>query len=519
MHTQRLSDSADIFQVSGSSPAPLLVASNVSKSFGGVAAVNNVSFELRAGEVHGLVGANGAGKSTFTRILAGAEKADGGSIRRDGHDIAPATPREGRLEGIAAIYQELSLVPEMSALSNVFIGNLLQKGPFLDVRAMRKRYTEISAWMGVEIPPRAVVRSLSIADQQMLEIMRAMQGRNAVLVMDEPSAPLGPKERAKLHALIAQLAGRGTGIIFISHDLDEVLTHCDRVSVMRDAQLIDTRPANEWSKASLVTAMLGRASDVQGTVRSHYGAEVLSAENVSVTGRVFNATFSVQAGEILGIAGLVGAGRTELLCALAGAEPRASGRMTVMGKSHLLPASLQQAISTGIALVPEDRKRQGLVLSRSSLSNITLPSLKSFSRFSFLRRSRQRQSGESLSLAVGFSPSRIQAVSGKLSGGNQQKLVIGKWLYRRPRVLLLDEPTRGVDVGAKHEIYQAVRRIANEGAAIVLVSSDLDEVVANADRIIVLARGRIVGELSKAEASVEHILKLVFGVTGGKARE
>ncbi|AMS42879.1 sugar ABC transporter ATP-binding protein [Aminobacter aminovorans] len=519
MDTLAHSNSAAMSQASTGVGAPLLVATNVSKSFGGVLAVNNVSFELKAGEVHGLVGANGAGKSTFTRILAGAEIADAGTIRRDGRDIAPATPREGRLEGIAAIYQELSLVPERSALSNVFIGNLLHKGPFLDISAMRKRYAEINAWMGVNIPPHAVARSLSIADQQMLEIMRAMQGRNAVLVMDEPSAPLGPKERAKLHALIAQLAGMGTGIIFISHDLDEVLTHCDRVSVMRDAQLIDTRPASEWSKASLVTAMLGQASVAEGTVRSHYGSDVLSADNVSVTGRVFNASFSVQAGEILGIAGLVGAGRTELLCALAGAEPRASGRVKVEGKTHSLPASLQQAISSGIALVPEDRKRHGLILSRSSLSNITLPNLKTLSRFSFLKRSKQRQSGESLSQAVGFSPSRITAVSGKLSGGNQQKLVIGKWLYRRPRVFLLDEPTRGVDVGAKHEIYHAIRQIANDGAAIILVSSDLDEVVTNADRILVLARGRIVGELDRAEASVERILKLVFGVTGEQASE
>lgn len=499
---------------------PLLVAAAVSKSFRGVAAVREVTFELRAGEVHGLVGANGAGKSTFTRILAGAEQADSGSISLDGHAIAPATPREGRLAGIAAIYQELSLVPEMSALSNVFLGQVIRRGPFVDISAMRRNYKDMGNWMGHAIPAKARVRSLSISDQQMVEIMRAMQGQNKVLIMDEPTAPIGPRERKKLYELMEQLTSVGTGIIFISHDLDEVLSHCDRISVMRDGRLIETRNASDWSKSFLVAAMLDQTEAAGGTVRSRYGPEVFSVRNVSVPGRVFGANFSVRSGEILGIAGLVGSGRTELLRAIAGAEPRSSGTIAIKHAADFaLPISVPKAIAAGISLVPEDRKRQGLVLSRMSMTNITLPSLRDLSRLSFVWRKLQRKEAARLARSVGFNPARLQAPSATLSGGNQQKLVIAKWLRRKPRVLLLDEPTRGVDVGAKHEIYKAVRRIADEGTAVVLVSSDLDEVVDNSDRIIVLGRGRVLGSLERAEASVARVLNMVFGLTGDHPRD
>lgn len=493
----------------------LLVAADVSKAFRGVAAVTNVTFELRAGEVHGLVGANGAGKSTFTRILAGAEQADSGSVSLDGQAIAPATPRDGRKAGIAAIYQELSLVAEMSALSNVFLGQTLKRGPFVDVPAMRRKYDEMCSWMGLKIAAKARAKSLSIADQQMVEIMRAMQGQNKVLVMDEPTAPIGPKERAKLYELMGQLTSVGTGIIFISHDLDEVLAHCDRVSIMRDGRLVDTRVASDWSKADLVAAMLGSAQADGGTTRSRYGPEIFSVRDLSVPNRVFKASFSVRAGEILGIAGLVGSGRTEVLRAIAGADAHASGSVSIKhGMDIILPTTVPQAIAAGIALVPEDRKRQGLILSRSSLANVTLPTLRDLSGFSFIRRKVQRAAGARLARSVGFNPGRLHVASGTLSGGNQQKLVIGKWLRRKPKVLLLDEPTRGVDIGAKHEIYQAVRRIADEGTAVVLVSSDLEEVVENADRIIVFGRGRVLGSLNRENASVARILSLVFGLAG-----
>jgi rhamnose transport system ATP-binding protein len=495
----------------------LLVAAEISKSFRGVAAVQKVTFELRVGEVHGLVGANGAGKSTFTRILAGAEQADSGSLSLDGYPFAPASPRDGRRAGVAAIYQELSLVPEMSVISNVFLGHFPRRGPFLDMAAMRRRYREITSWMGVAIPAQARAGSLSIADQQMVEIMRAMQGRNKVLIMDEPTAPLGPHERSKLYELIDQVTGSGTGLVFISHDLDEVLARCDRISIMRDGRLIETREASEWTKGALVGAMLGDARTSIGTIRSRYGPEVLSIKDLSVPKRVFNASFSVKTGEILGIAGLVGSGRTEILRAIAGAEAQARGRVSIKGSEFQLPVSVTHAMSRGIALVPEDRKRQGLILSRTSLANLTLPGLKRLSAAGFIRPALQRAVAERLAGYVGLRPSRLKAVAGTLSGGNQQKLVIGKWLQTCPQVLLLDEPTRGVDIGAKQEIHKAVRRIADDGAAVVLVSSDLDEVVDYADRVVVLARGRVLGSLERGQATVERILQMIFGVTGVKA--
>lgn len=498
----------------------LLIAADVSKTFRGVAAVKNVTFELRAGEVHGLVGANGAGKSTFTRILAGAEQADSGSISLEGRVITPASPRDGRQAGVAAIYQELSLVPGMSALSNVFLGQSIRKGPLVDVGAMRQRYDEMCAWMGLKIPANARANSLSIADQQMVEIMRAMQGQNKVLIMDEPTAPIGPRERTKLYDLMKQLTQVGTGLIFVSHDLDEVLAHCDRISIMRDGQLIDTREGANWTKAELVEAMLGTVETSSGTVRSRYGPDLLSVRELSVPGRIFNAAFSVRAGEILGIAGLVGSGRTELLQAIAGADPKAHGKVSIKHGSEIsLPLTVPKALSAGIVLVPEDRKRQGLVHKRASLVNMTLPSLRGLSRFGFIRRKLQRKEAARLARSVGFNPARLNTIAGALSGGNQQKLVIGKWLRQKPRVLLLDEPTRGVDVGAKHEIYEAVRRIADEGTAVVLVSSDLDELVDNADRIIVLGRGRILGSFDREDASVARILKMVFGITGVHDRD
>lgn len=498
----------------------LLVAEDVSKAFRGVVAVKNVTFELRVGEVHGLVGANGAGKSTFTRILAGAEKADNGSISLDGRAITPTSPRDGRRAGIAAIYQELSLVPEMSALSNVFLGQVFRRGTFVDIGAMRRRYDEMCKWMGLQIPAEVRAKALSIADQQMVEIMRAMQGQNKVLIMDEPTAPIGPKERAKLYELIKQLTSGGTGIIFISHDLDEVLAHCDRISVMRDGQLVETRTASDWTKPELVEAMLGAVETSCGTIRSRYGPEIFTVRDLCVPRRVFNASFSVRAGEILGIAGLVGSGRTEILHAIAGADANASGHVSIKhGTNKSLPTTIPGAIAAGVVLVPEDRKRQGLILSRTSLANVTLPTLGGLARFSFIRRKVQRKEAARLAHSVGFNPAGLKVVSGTLSGGNQQKLVIGKWLRRKIRVLLLDEPTRGVDVGAKHEIYHAVRRIADEGTAVVLVSSDLNEVVDNADRIIVLGRGRVLGSLNREDASVARILRMVFGLTGVHVRD
>ena len=349
---------------------------NVSKSFPGVRALQNVSLDVAAGEVHGLVGANGAGKSTLIRILSGAHEPDSGEISVGGQPIIADRARQLHAAGVAAIYQELNIVPEMSALSNVFLGAPLHRGPFLDRRAMQSRYAELAARTGATFPASAKAGGLSVANKQLIEIMRAVQARHTVLIMDEPTAPLGPAERGRLYDLVGRLRAEGTAIIFISHDLDEVLRLCDRVSVMRDGRLLETRPGPQWTKQALVTAMLGEIEAPPARDHSRHGnTELLRVENLAAAGWVSGVSFTLHEGEILGIAGLVGAGRTEILRAIAGADPLAHGRMTLAGDNIELPLSVRAAIDRGIVLAPEERKTQGLVLGRNGTANLTLTGL------------------------------------------------------------------------------------------------------------------------------------------------
>ena len=346
---------------------------NVSKSFPGVQALRKVSFVLETGEVHGLVGANGAGKSTFIRMLSGASTPDTGDIEVQGLPISFEDPRAQRDNGIAAIYQELTIIPEMSALSNVFLGEVPNRWFVVDRRGMEKRFNELAEWMGVKISPHATAKTLSVANQQMLEIMRAVHAEHDVIIMDEPTAPLGPFERSRLYDLIGRLKENNVSIIFISHDLDEVLRLCDRVSVMRDGQLIETRQSSGWTKDSLVKAMLGDIQIVAGRKREHGELKpLLRVQNLSLPGKVSGINFELGEGEVLGIAGLVGAGRTEVLRSVAGLEALSEGRMTIGGEDCAWPQSVREAIERGIALAPEDRKREGLVLSRSALCNLLL---------------------------------------------------------------------------------------------------------------------------------------------------
>ena len=491
----------------------------VSKSFPGVHALRDVDFELKTGEVHGLVGANGAGKSTLIRMLSGASVPDSGSIEVQGTTMRFEDPRALRRNGIAAIYQELTIVPEMTALSNAFLGAVPSRGFFTDRRKMTRRFEELSEWMGFKVAPDARASTLSVANLQMLEIMRAVQADRDVLIMDEPTAPLGPFERSRLYDLIARLKQSRVSIIFISHDLDEVLRLCDRVSVMRDGQLIATRPAASWNKDSLVQSMLGDVRTLPARpARSTAAAELLRVDQLALPGKVTDISFSLAAGQVLGIAGLVGSGRTEVLRCLAGAEQSATGQMAMNGKDCAWPRNVRDAIRRGIMLAPEDRKQQGLVLKRSALCNLMLADLQAASRGPFLSGSQRQAAGAALAQQLGFDEARLGTMALNLSGGNQQKLVIGKWLYRRPRVLLLDEPTRGIDLKAKREIFQTLRNLSDQGMSIILVSSDLEEVVEYSDRILVMARGRQIGLVEGHEASVESILNMIFEVEGRPAQ-
>jgi ABC-type sugar transport system ATPase subunit len=487
----------------------------LSKSFPGVRALRSVSFDVRSGEIHGLVGANGAGKSTLIRVLAGATVPDEGDIEVQGKPITISNPRQVRAAGIAAIYQELTIVPEMSAMSNVFLGAVPSSGFFTDRRQMERRFTELAGRMGLSIGAHEKAGGLPVAGQQMIEILRAVHADHSVIIMDEPTAALGPFERSKLFDLIGRLRASGTSIIFISHDLDEVLALCDRVSVMRDGELILTDAATNLSKDRLVAAMLGtlRAAPTRDD-RVTRGPEVLAVRDLGVEGRVAGVSFVLHEGEVLGIAGLVGSGRSEVLRALAGADPAATGTLAIDGRARPLPRNVRDGIAMGLALAPEDRKHQGLVLGRSALSNLTLTDLHAVARGPVIDEGRRNRRARRLANDVGFDANRLGALAGTLSGGNQQKLVIGKWLHRRPRVLLLDEPTRGIDIGAKQEIFRTIRHLTKEKMAVVLVSSDLEEIVEHADRVLVMARGTQIAFLEGAEASEERILKLIFAVEG-----
>jgi ABC-type sugar transport system ATPase subunit len=485
----------------------------LSKSFPGVQALKDVNFELRCQEVHGLVGQNGAGKSTLVKILTGAYGADSGSVEIFGRAMADHDPRAQRRAGIAAIYQELTIVPEMSAVANVFLGRPQRRGMLISRRPMARRFRELAAQVGVAVEPNARAGALSVANQQMLEIMRALVADHRILIMDEPTASLGPSERKRLYETVRRLCESGTQVIYISHDLDEVLALCDRISVMRDGRLVATNTARAWAKDTLVDAMLGERVRTPATRRrKRHTEEILRVDGVSVPGLLEDVSLTLHAGEILGIAGLVGSGRTELLRALAGTQPGAGGRLTIAGAERPLPKSIRRALALGIALAPEDRKAEGLVLTLSGVANLTMTDMWAAARGPIVDHGRRKTMAEDIAGQLAFDARRLPSPVRTLSGGNQQKLVVGKWLHRKPRILLLDEPTRGIDVGAKAEMFSVMRKLSDAGMAIIMVSSELEEVVEIADRILVLAKGRRVAVLERPEISLERVLTLAFGV-------
>lgn len=505
----KMSSRAAVFEET----AKAIETQKITKRYASLLAVASVDFDIKVGEIHGLVGANGAGKSSFTKILAGAISADSGQIYINGKEVSLSSPREGRALGIVAIQQELAMLPDRSVLANVFLGNELHKGPLIDLRAMAKRYDELTRTFGLSIPKAVTVGSLSIADCQKVEILRAVQAHSKVLILDEPSAVLDPSDRQALYNVIRQLVSTGTAIIFISHDLDEVLTICDRVSVMRDGALIETRRAVDWTAEGLVDGMLGAAKKkVTANARPAPGSFIFGADSICLPGRLEDVSFDVRRGEILGIAGLIGSGRSELLRAIFGAEPKATGRIQLDGHTQDLPRSPRHAMARGIAMVPEDRKLQGLILHRNGYFNIGLGNTDRIARAGIIRRSTAKHRFDHAANAVKLAKNRLGSEAVMLSGGNQQKVLLARWLDREPKLLLLDEPTRGVDVAAREEIYASIIALASCGTSIVLVSSDLEETVRLSDRILVLKAGRSLGILSRGEADIESVLRLKFSV-------
>jgi len=500
-------------------------AGGIEMRFGGTLALKGISFKAEAGKIHALVGENGAGKSTFLGIVAGRIAPSRGEVRIFGEPYAFGSPREAKARGISAIYQELTIVPAMSALANVHLGQTPARAGLIAERTMVAGFKELCRQLNVRIDPGARAGRLSVADQQMLEIMRGLQSKARILMFDEPTASLAPPERQALFAVMRQLRTRGSTMFLVSHNLEEVLDISDTVTVFRDGEVVASEPVAHWSKASLVRAMIGHdlqpvSPRIARLPRANI-APLLSARNVSVEGAIEGVDIDVHGGEIVGIGGLVGSGRSTLLRALAGLEPNSSGELSIGGETVPWPANTRESLRHGIALVPEDRKTQGLVLGRTSVDNIVMTKFAKVAKFGVLQRRAMQQRTREVAREFGFAEKRINDLMRNLSGGNQQKMLLGKWFFHQPKILLVDEPTRGIDVGAKEEIMTTLRRMADRGLGIVVVSSELEEVVSVSDNVLVLSGGRSVARLTaeRNEITVQAILNAAFKINGEQHAE
>jgi ABC-type sugar transport system ATPase subunit len=505
--------------VPGAPPVPAIAFRDISKNYSSIQALSGVSFEIAPGTIHALVGQNGAGKSTALSVLAGKIQPSSGQVELSGAPVTLSPPRRAHEAGVVAIYQELTIIPQLSAVENVFLGQSLSSRGFISIARMRARFRDLCKTINVSLDPDAIAGSLSVADQQILEIMRGVQSEARILLFDEPTASLAPAERKSLFRLMDDLRRSGHTMAFVSHNLDEVFEISDAITVFRNGRHVSTRRTSGWTKEDLVAAMLGETMTGiyhRREAGAAFGGEVFRVENVSVPGMIDGIGFSVLSGEIVGVAGLAGSGRSTLLRALAGAEPSSRGTAWLDGMRVPWPRNPIAARRLGVSLVPEERKTDGLVLSMSAADNITLPDLGQVSRAGLISGSRRTAAARDASRSFSFDPSRLGEAVGNLSGGNQQKALLARWRYSQPRVLLVDEPTRGIDIGAKAEILDALRTFSDAGVAVVVVSSELEEIVSLADRVVVLAEGHKVGELhaARGEVSLSRILSTAFAVEG-----
>jgi rhamnose transport system ATP-binding protein len=495
---------------------PIFGLRGVTKRFGGVVAVDGVDFELRPGEVHALVGENGAGKSTLMKVVDGLYAPDGGRVEVNGEAASFSSPRDAEAAGIAMIPQELDLFPELSVAENLFVGRKRPRNRWggLDWGTMQNETRERLDSLGVSLDVTSDVKRLSAAEQQIVAIARALAGEARAVIMDEPTSALTDREARRLFGIIEDLKEDGVGVVYISHRLEEIFEISDRITVLRDGKHIKTAQASELDAEELVRLMVGRPlNELFTRSESETGEVVLEVRGLTRAGEFEGVDFKLRRGEILGLAGLVGAGRTELAQAVFGIRPPEAGEILVDGKGARI-RSPQAAMERGIFYVPEERRSQGLILPFSIKNNITLSILDRISRLGFVPRS-ERQTADRFAKELSIRGAKISDPVSRLSGGNQQKVVVAKSLAREPNVLLLDEPTRGIDVGAKSEIYRLMDTLAKEGKAILLISSELDEVLSMSDRVLVMREGRITGEFGRGEATQENVMT---AATGGGSR-
>ncbi|MBS1809711.1 MAG: sugar ABC transporter ATP-binding protein [Acidobacteria bacterium] len=484
---------------------------HIRKTFPGVIALDDVSFTLRTGEVHILLGENGAGKSTLMKILSGAYQKTAGEIQLNGQAVEIKSPKHAQELGIGIIYQELNLVPQLSAAANIFLGCEPMRFGLIDRSAMEREASRLLNELGIEIDVRRPVQALSIAAQQMVEVAKAISLNARILIMDEPTSALTEHEINELFARIRQLKATGVSIVYISHRMEELFEIGDRVTVLRDGKNVGTYNIADVTKAELIRLMANRELTNQfPKVRAPRGEEALRVEHLSRDGTLHDISFTLYRGEVLGIAGLLGSGRTELARAIFGADKIDSGQIYRNGQLQLIH-SPQHAIHSGIGFLTEDRKTQGLVLALSVKDNVCLPNLNQFARFGVVSNSAENRAAQSYVNELRIKTPSIRQQVVNLSGGNQQKVVLGKWLCSRAEIFIFDEPTRGIDVGSKAEIYEIINQLTAKGVAVLMISSELPEILGMSDRILVMHQGRINGEFMAEDATQEKLLRCALG--------
>jgi len=487
---------------------------NITKHFGGVKALTDVTFKIKKGEIHALIGENGAGKSTLMKILSGAYQKDAGQILIDGKEAKITSPKDAKDLGIAVIYQEFMLAPDLTVAENIYIDKMVDSGMIINWKKLKSKAKEQLVKLGFkDIDPGTKVGNLSVAYQQVVEICKCLTRNSKVLVLDEPTAVLTFSEIDKLFAVIRQLKAEGVTIIYISHRLEEIFQLCDSITVLKDGKYVATVPTETINKEKLVTMMVGREITQMFPKRNAtIGKEILRVENLSAGDMVKNVNFSVKEGEIVGFSGLVGAGRTETMRAIFGADKIDSGKVVYFNKEVRFK-NPKQSISNGFGLLPEDRKKQGLLLNQSIRMNTTLASMKKIkNKFDIINHKKEKEYVKKILGDINTKYGSTEDNANSLSGGNQQKIALAKWLAADCKCIVFDEPTRGVDVGAKTEIYKIMNTLAEQGVGIIMISSEMTEIIGMCDRAVIMRQGSVAGEVDKTELNENSLIKFAMGV-------